>query len=165
MTILDDLVADDFLAQALAIASAEGLRSFMRGREEVNQFRRALDSGELSEDEVRRFVSDLLAGFCRNIRFAEEPALAAIAVALEDLPSSFAQEYLRDLSELRASELPLAPRVAVLANATRSELVSGITERIEVFSQPLPFSGGTPRLYSPDPIDADSKYEIQRLAS
>ena len=53
--------------------------------------------------------------FKRGTQFPHEPALAAIAVAIESRQTKFADDFLLDLARLnKIAEMDLAPRVAAI---------------------------------------------------
>lgn len=146
---------------AATISTAQGLRSFLRARAEVVGIRKALSSGELTPVQLKVFVRDLLRGFTSGRKFTDEIILAVIAVAVETLPGSFADEYLRELAALKVGEIPLAPRVAALALVERQLRVAGLTERVEVVSRLMPGA----RMVASSPVDAGSSIDEYRLAS
>lgn len=113
--VLRDLTSDEFRLSLGIVTSAAGLWRCLHKSSYVSRLRAALRRGEVTETAIRRFVGELSARFQRGSAFFDEPALAAIAVALQSTHSHFATEYLSDLSRLRRiAELHLAPGVASL---------------------------------------------------
>ena len=118
-SVLERLLSDDLQANAWrsrprrpsVCSSGNGPRSrrFARG-----SGRERLRRGPLR---LRRRAAERPA---RGTHFPHDETLAALAVACENLPSPFADAFLRELAEVRLAEMPLAPRVAreVLAQRT-----------------------------------------------
>lgn len=110
---LQDLTGSDFRVEAGAISSAKALRRSLLRNERVANLRKALQEGRVSEPTVQRFVARLMSDFRRGIQFPHELALSAIAVALQDRKTRFAEDYLLDLARLQKfSEMDIAPRIA-----------------------------------------------------
>jgi hypothetical protein len=110
--ILDLLLAEDLLANACAFSSAPALRLFFTQRPEVAQVAEAVRNGMVAEEEIRDFVTQLLGDLATGVHFRHDLTLAALAVALEECQTPFVEELLRELADLRLSEMPLSPRVA-----------------------------------------------------
>ncbi len=112
---LNDLKSDEFRLALGVVSGAPGMRRCLQKSPLVRRLRGALKSGEISEARIRRFVGELSSQFCAGTAFFHEPALAAIAVAMESWNTPFADDYLRDLSRLdRIAEFHMAPLVAGL---------------------------------------------------
>jgi hypothetical protein len=112
---LIDLTSDEFRLSLGVVTSAAAPRRCLQRSPYMHRLRAALRFEIVSESGIRRFVSELSARFQRGAMFFDEPALAAIAVALETRSSPFVDEYLNDLAKLgRIAEFHLAPGVAVL---------------------------------------------------
>ena len=82
----------------------------------------ALSSGLITEAAVRLFAERLLKDLQRGVLFPHDLTLAALAVALAERYTPFADEYLHGLAGLQAAEMPFATRVAreVLAQRASS---------------------------------------------
>ena len=97
------------------ISSAEGLKRHLQQSEYVKNVGKALTSGETSEERIRQFVSALMQSFKPGEQFLYDPALAALAVVMQNRYTPFADEYLLDLARIgRIVEFPFSPRVAQL---------------------------------------------------
>ena len=136
MNALRDLQNEDIQTKSSVISTAEALRAFLQYRLEVVSLRRAVEAGEIAPTDIKEYVDELLRSFLTGTKFLYEIDLAAIAMALETYPEPFAEKYLEDLSRLHIQELPLAPRVARLCLTRRRKVVSGVTDRTEVISDP-----------------------------
>src|SRR6516225_5468961 len=119
-TVLNLLVCDHLLAIAGTISGAPALRQFFASREEVKQIAAGIQSGAIMEDTVRHFTELLLKDLRRGVLFRHDLTLAALAVALEEWQTPFAEKYLRDLGSFNAAEMPYGPRVAREVLAHRS---------------------------------------------
>ena len=109
---LQSLFSEDLQAVACTIAGAPALREFFLSRAEVRAVEEALRSGTLTDPAVRQFVEDLLDDLEQGVRFPHDRSLAALAVALGNRYTPFAEEYLQGLARLEAAELPYSTRVA-----------------------------------------------------
>lgn len=134
MTALGNLQNEEIQTKGFVISTAEALKAFLKYRPEVVGLRKAIEAGEVTQTDIEEYVAELLRSFSSGKKFAHEIDLAAISMALETFPGSFAEEYLEDLSRLQIQELALAPRVARLCLARRRKVVSGVTMRTKVIS-------------------------------
>ena len=160
---LDDLRSVPFQDLASSISTAEGLRAFLTSRPEVLSLRRAVATEAVGAQELREFIRTLLLGFTPNRKFADDVSIAAVAVAVETHPASFAQEFLDVLGQLVAAEIPLAPRVARICLRERRRRVSGMTTRQLTISNPVPGPWGPPSEHHPVAVSTpvlDRQYRI-----
>ena len=109
---LDHLLSDSFAVSIGIPTSPKGLRRALNKSKDVNRLRRDIESGIIGEDDIRTFVSRLMADFNRGVRFPHELAIAALSVALENRKTSFVEEFFLDLARLNITEMILAPGVA-----------------------------------------------------
>jgi len=113
VNVLEALKSTEFLLSLGTSATASGLRRCLQRSPFVQAVRESLLKGEITEEGIRRFVGCLEREFQPGIQFFHEPALAALAVALEGRRTAFAEGYLYDLARLnKIAEMDLAPRVA-----------------------------------------------------
>ncbi len=110
--VLQQLTSDDFAVSAGCLSTPGSLRSFLHRSKEVAALKEALSQWAITDSTLRRFVSSLLRELRCGERFPHQLAIAAIAVALETRPTSFADEFLHDLSRLGLAEMSLCIRVA-----------------------------------------------------
>lgn len=129
-TVLDSLLTNEFEDAIFGVASPSALRVVLAKSREVKEIRTAAFCGSLGEDEIERFIDTLLLDFRRGERFRGDLALAALAVVLETVPSSFAEVFLKDLSGLRIREMPMATRVATVALAVRSRRLANSSVKV-----------------------------------
>lgn len=109
--LLEHIGSVDF--EADLVASTPGvLRQMLLRCPEVRALREAYDTGSLSDEEIRRFVDELLRKDAACDRFPYQTALAAIAVMLEPRFTPFADEYLNDLTRIRSDRFSISSRVA-----------------------------------------------------
>lgn len=137
MKALNALQGDDIQTKAFVISTGEALRAFLQVRPEIVSLRRAINTGEVTWTDIKGYVSELIRSFCAGKKFVDEISLAAIAVTVETLPGTFAEEYLEDLASLQIQELPLATRVARLCLSGRRKVVTGRTDRSIFFHMPI----------------------------
>lgn len=109
---LEDLKAHGMGELTTDLANAPAVRDDLLSSGKVAELREALLRGEITEETIGRFVASLLQHFQTGEEFPNELALAGLAVALENHPAQFAEEYLRDLAQLHVAELRLSSHVA-----------------------------------------------------
>lgn len=103
------------------VSTASGLRKALKRTRSAKDLHRAFVLGTIPVETVRDYAQGLTAGFQRGVRFPYEPELCLLAVALEENESDVAEEFLRDLAQVRVAEMPMSPRVAALClNARKS---------------------------------------------
>ncbi len=110
--VLEYLRSDELHRIVGFTTSASVLRRVLQKAEGVIAVDKAIRRGEMTEPEVRTFVSTLMEAFEPGKRLPDESAPAALAVALEHQPTDFAEEYLTRLAGLRYAEMGIAPAVA-----------------------------------------------------
>jgi hypothetical protein len=111
--LLESLKSEEFNDAVGFVLPPPALRQQLRAMKEVQRLRTVLESGDLSEETLRDFVSSLMRELRQGERFPHELALAALAVVLESRPTAFAEEFLHGLARLQLAEMVHAPRVAV----------------------------------------------------
>ena len=126
---LHSLKSDALRDLTAVVSTPDALLVMLRARDEVSALTNALMDGVIAPTSLRAFVADLTVDLRRGEIFPWDAALSAIAAALESLPSPFAEEYLRDLSELRIKEIPMAGRVASLARRHRDQRFAATTAK------------------------------------
>src|SRR5437660_1268307 len=95
--VFDDLedqlsvIFDDALGFLLPPAA---LRTALQRSRAVGEITTALRRGEISEEMVRIFVNSLASEYQEGKRLPGDLALAALAVALEHIPTDYAEEFL-----------------------------------------------------------------------
>jgi hypothetical protein len=110
--LLERLKSEDFALTVGFLVPSPALGGKLRATREVQEVIAALAEGRLTDEEVRAFVSMLLADLRQGERFAHDLALAALAVALEGRTTALAQEYLQELADLERAEMSTSIRVA-----------------------------------------------------
>ena len=142
--VLDQLTSEEFAVSVGFLSTASALRRFLARSKEVADIRDALRQGAITEETLRRFVSSLLQEFRPGERFQHELAVAALAVALEQRGTDFAEEFLRDLSRLQRNEMGLC---TLLARECLKQRTSLTKDRGKVFvlghDDQIPFSVGS----------------------
>lgn len=109
---LENLKSDEFACRFSFISNPRAVHRALQRSEDVKKLRSALGSGEVTERSLREFCADLLRDLKYGSRFPHEFAIAAMAVAIENWPTPFADEFITDLGKLELRELPIAIRVA-----------------------------------------------------
>ena len=104
--VLDHLLSDELLANAGAFSTAAALRQFFARATEVNEVRKALQEGTITEDAIGDFAAMLLTDVRQGIHFRHDLTLAAPAVALEGQQAPFVERFLRDLAGVSLAEMP-----------------------------------------------------------
>jgi hypothetical protein len=134
--VLDALVSEDFLVSLGTVSSAEGLRRHLQQSNYVKALGKALTSGEVSEERLRQFTSDLMRQFKVGEQFVYDPVLAALAVALQNRYTPFSDEYLLDVARIgQIVELPFSPRVARLCRMEWGARRPWIKQKTKTFSE------------------------------
>ena len=95
------------------ISSAEGLKRHLHHSEYVRAVGKALTSGEVSEERIRQFVSELMRSFKPGDQFFYDPVLAALVVVMQSRYTPFGTSISSTWRRLVASwSSPSAPKVA-----------------------------------------------------
>lgn len=130
MTALENLHTEEFVESIGFYSTAQGLYLALAKSQFVGELSIAIRTGEVSIDELRSFVEQISAKFERGKRFSEEVSLAAICVAIEDLPNSFSEEFLIDLARVNVTEIPYASKVAAICVAHLFRLPKTVDEAV-----------------------------------
>lgn len=110
---LQKLLSDDFYTGVGVISSARALRRCLYQSESVDELRRAIAGGVITENSIENFVNQLMKDFERGKQFPHELPLAAIAVAIEDRKTKFTEDFLLNLARLnKITEMSISPEVA-----------------------------------------------------
>ncbi len=112
---LQGLLSSDLDVQASLAGSSAALYGMLASSPSVRELRRALNSGEVLENEIREFTNVLLSSFCAGVLFEHDVVLAAIAVALCRWNTEFAEEFIIDLARLQNPEFRRSITVARIA--------------------------------------------------
>ncbi len=130
------VMSPDFELELPPASGVLALRTLIRRHPAVRDLRRQLDSGAISEEEIRLAIADALRQIVPGQRSELELGLAAIAVALERRPGALADEWIGALSHSRAVELQRASAIARLCRADRNQLAVNQTKRFRVGAAP-----------------------------
>jgi hypothetical protein len=125
---LENLSSDAFALRYSFISNPIAVYRALQRSVDVENVRRALQSGEITEDTLRGFCASVLTDLEPGKRLPQELALAAIAVALESRATAFAEEYVLDLARLDRAEFPTAIRVARQVSRERMALPANRTK-------------------------------------
>jgi len=111
--LLQKLLSDDFYTGVGVMSSTRALRRCLYQSETVDELRRAIAGGIITENAIENFVNQLMKDFDRGKQFPHELPLAAIAVAIEDRKTKFTEDFLLDLARLnKITEMSISPKVA-----------------------------------------------------
>ena len=110
--LLDRLASDEFTDAVGFVLPPAPLRRALQLSEDVRQLAAELRLDQVSKVDVREFVGRLLAVFRPGELFRHDVALAALAVAMESWPDSFAEEFLLDLARVHRPEFRASYRIA-----------------------------------------------------
>jgi hypothetical protein len=120
--VFEQLKCENFLVKFGIISNSRAVHRALELSDEVAQLGIALFQGEIDEEAIRRFVSQLLRELQIGKLFPYDMTLAAIAVAVERRPTAFAEEFLLDLARLDLAEIPVSIRVARHAARVHSQI-------------------------------------------
>jgi hypothetical protein len=109
---LGALKSNDFHARAGFVATPTALHRLLRKSREVQAIRKGLETGELGEQMIHKYVDSLMNDLRPGQPFQHDLAISALAVALEKRGTEFAEEFLQDLARLKAAEMSMSIRVA-----------------------------------------------------
>ncbi|MBI4580025.1 MAG: hypothetical protein HY718_10010 [Planctomycetes bacterium] len=142
---LEQLASIDF-ELAMVASTPRALREMLRRNTTIRELKHSYDAGFLSDVEIQRFVHRLIEQGSCEPRFPHQTALAAVAVLLADRYSSFAEEYIRDLSRVRSGRMIVAARVAriILTERERTKNSFRVFPQVQPITftcLPLPSSG------------------------
>ena len=115
------LTTDEFADSIGFILPPASLRRVLQHSADVRRLGAALRYGQVTGKDIREFVGQLLREFRPGELFHHDIALAALAVAMEHLSSSFAEEYLIDLARLQRPEFRASFRIARVCLKARYE--------------------------------------------
>ena len=132
MSLLEKIKSNDFIFFIGYDMPPKAMRYILLRTKECKQLRDAYWSGNLSEAELRRYIQGLLGEFVSGEKFYYDMTLSLVAVALEPLYTSFADEYLTTLANLELSEMPLSIRVAKLCVQTRQQGTNNVYRKFSV---------------------------------
>lgn len=110
--LLQKLTTSEFGARFQCTSNPRAVHRILQRDHDVQEIRTALANGTLSEQGLEVFSASLTRQISFGERFADEFALAAIAVSLETRQTPFAKKYVRGLASLTVAEIPMATRVA-----------------------------------------------------
>ncbi len=122
MNILDKIKSDDFLLSVGFELPPAALHKVLSRTSECAELVDAYKSGVLTDTTLRSFVQQLLKNFRPAEKFPYDITLALLAVSVESFSSRFAEEFIRDLSQLDLAELTSCIKVAKLCLAGRERL-------------------------------------------
>lgn len=119
---LNKLTSEDFEWTVGLLPSPSAVRNYLSRSKEVDELRKSIKTGEVTEADLRRFVGHLMDKFQTGQRFPHEAAISAVCVAIEPRETGFAEEYTNDLAALELNEMSTAIRVARISAKARSRL-------------------------------------------
>ena len=94
------------------IATPSALRRALQRSPEVRLIRESLKIGALDEEAIGHFVESLMTDLKPGMPFAHDLTLSALAVALDQRGTGFAEKFLEELAGLQAAEMSMSIRVA-----------------------------------------------------
>lgn len=106
------LHSDDLALSVSTVATPATVRYLLRERPEVSILLVGLRNGTVTDEDCARWVAACSLDFMPGERFEHEIAFAALAVALENVQSEVATEFLADLASLEKQEMSLSSQVA-----------------------------------------------------
>lgn len=110
--LLQRLTTDEFADSIGFVLPPAPLRRVLQHSPVVQQVSTALRYGQITGEDVRNFVGQLLLEFRQGELFRHDIVLAALAVAMDHWRNSFAEEYLIDLARIQRPEFRASTRIA-----------------------------------------------------
>jgi hypothetical protein len=153
------LDSEEIAQVVFTVASPKAVCSILRAHSHVKAARRHLENAYEARRDIEEFVRERLVDLKSKTYFPHEPALCALAVALETLPMPAAEDFLSELAALRIAEMPLSPRIAALCLKRRRELFASNTLAVFEVASPLLSSG--PTQMQPIKPKWNSSYELK----
>lgn len=112
MDSLQILKTDEFNLSFLILSHFSAVHRLLEKSPYVINLRKDIKDGKITEEDIRKFVSEVCLTIKAGQKHPDELALGAIAVALQEENTDFAKEYLNDLANLNISEVIMARGVA-----------------------------------------------------
>ena len=109
---LNQLTREEYSANLGFFHSPRVMRKALQNSADVQRVATDLSRGIITEELIRQFVSTLVDKFIPGERFADDLALAALAVVLELRETDFSEDYLFGLARLKLAEIPIGIQVA-----------------------------------------------------
>jgi len=88
------------------------IRLIIKKQKPVYNLTQALLHHDIKESEIKDFTENLLKDIKIGYRFEHEILISAIAMAMEDINSKFADEYLESLASIKMTEMRFVSRFA-----------------------------------------------------
>jgi hypothetical protein len=128
------LDSDEVKELSMTISLPASLHDHLETLPVVRNIKEKINEGSLVFEQIQSTVSEWMGDFRPGTRFAHEPALSALAVALERRPGPDTEQFLEQLASLRIMEIPIAPRIASECLRNRKSLFSSMTSASRRFS-------------------------------
>lgn len=109
---LHTLLSEEFDDSVGFILLPAAFQSVLRRSQVVRKITNAIRHGEITDQMLRSFVSELTGELVKGEALRGDIALAALAVSVETMQTPFAEEYLTTLAKLRVPEMSTSVRVA-----------------------------------------------------
>lgn len=138
MDALKRLESDGIAELFWALPTPEAQRSLLAAHPLVSGAREALRQQVVGDRNLVEQIQHWLRDFRTGFRLANEPALTALIVAIENHPSERAGEIVEELATLRVRELSMASRVARLCLEHRRHTLSANKTSLRVIANQPP---------------------------
>lgn len=129
------LSSPEFEAKIVA-STPSVLRLLLARTTEVQELRKAFDAGEISSEQIQKYVEGLLRKHASREVFPHQTALAAIAVVFETRFAPLARDYLRDLARLTAARYWIAGRVGQICTQRQSQCAQTSARKFPIARAP-----------------------------
>lgn len=140
------------------IVNRYALREALDRSSEVRDLREAFQTGAVTAQEIRNFVSNILFNLKYGEIFEGDLFLAAVSVALEQFPHNFAEEFVHELASLSLVELPISIDIAKISQDVRLKLIKNHSKTI-ILSTAVSGSYGAEYFSSAKPVSEDDSWK------
>jgi hypothetical protein len=118
--LLEPLANPEFANKALFASTTEALALVLENDGSVKDVSLGLQRGQLNARDLAELVNSLLQTYRKGELFSGDIAMAALAVAMKNYFGDYSEQFLGELGNLSAAELPRSTRVAKFIQQTRS---------------------------------------------
>lgn len=126
---LHDLLNPGFHASMAVFSGSKSIYVALQNNDYLKQLTYSYSIGEIEDNEIESFVSELMSTFVEGNYFSNEIQLLAVAVLLQAKQTDFTQQLLTDFSRIRRKELQLLPKVAKMCIESFDEISEGYIDR------------------------------------
>ena len=130
---LDRETTEVLLTDTAMISTVESLQEYLLSSSVLADIRRRIKAGVLGDQDIAKFVRELMSQFTPGASFFGDSLLALVAIVLSRKPGKFAQETLAELADLDVAEIQKSPRIARKLLKERNDNLTDVINREEEF--------------------------------